>query len=60
MAKTRRPKNTENDQPADPNCESDAHEYQRRIPYARRPSIDIDMPGSGIGPYTYLGDLDGF
>jgi len=60
MAKNRRAKNTENDQPADPNCEPDAHEYQRRIPCARRPEIDLEMPGSGIDGYTYLGDLDGF
>ncbi len=61
MPKNRTTENTDNDQPADPNCEPDAHEYRSRLrPYARRPALDLDMPGSGIDGYTYLGDIDGF
>jgi len=44
--------------PADPHCESDAHDYQSSVPSARRAPLDITQPGSGVTAYTYLGDKD--
>ncbi len=44
--------------PADPHCESDAHEHQSSVPSARRAPLDFTAPGSGVNAYTYLADKD--
>ncbi len=44
--------------PADPECESDAQDYQSGRSHARRAPLDVTGPGSGINAYTYLGDRE--
>lgn len=58
MAEAARAIHGDGNGPADPNCESDARDYQSRLPSARRAPLDITAPGSGVNAYTYLGDLD--
>ncbi len=53
-------------QPADINCETDADEYQSRLPRARKPRLEFVLwdcelgPGTGINAYTFLGAVLGF
>ncbi len=58
MASAARAIHGEDNGPADPNCESDAPDYQSGLPSARRAPVDITAPGSGIDAYTYLGDRE--
>ena len=58
MASAARAIHGDDNGPTDPNCESDARDYQSSLPSARRPALDITQPGSGVNAYTYLGDLD--
>ncbi len=58
MAKAAQAIHGDDNGPADPNAESDAHDYQSGLPSARRAPLDITGPGSGVNAYTYLGDLE--
>ncbi len=58
MASAARAIHGEDNGPADPHCESDAHEHQSSVPSARRAPLDITGPGSGVTAYTYLGDRE--
>jgi len=58
MAKAAQAIHGDDNGPADPNCESDAHDYQSSVPSARRAPLDVTAPGSGVNAYTYLGDKD--